>query len=277
MIKFEPPSDIIPFFVDQSMWSCLSVALFKNAEKFSNAAARIISSYISDWEKIPKFSEFVTCLSFLHWESAEPYMPSILDHLTNLIPGLQSTLLKSILGFTYSAELRLCFFNFFFGFFIILYFRAPEAILPLRVIATIFLLNRLKLQKNVRSHQLRKFSSGSNCTCAIVSENEFAFWGEFSPGIIRIKEENFGSRQIKKVINKRSKQKMADGFNSIRVPKLIQLETPSTGNNSTVNNYKFTLGCRHKFKNIVKLQIDIKCIRFMIYGIRTRVYSFVPI
>lgn len=70
---------------------------------------------------------------------------------------------------------------------------------------------------------------------------------------------------------------MADGFNSIRVPKLIQLETPSTGNNSTVNNYKFTLGCRHKFKNIVKLQIDIKCIRFMIYGIRTRVYSFVPI
>lgn len=41
---------------------------------------------------------------------------------------------------------------------------------------------------------------------------------------------------------------MADGFNSIRVPKLIQLETPSTGNNSTVNNYKFTLGCGHKFK-----------------------------
>uniref|UniRef100_A0A915D9X9 Uncharacterized protein n=1 Tax=Ditylenchus dipsaci TaxID=166011 RepID=A0A915D9X9_9BILA len=240
LIKFDSTPDVLSVLLKQFLWSCVAVLLCRDAVRHSLPVARYLLE-LPSWRTTSNLDGLVKCLSFIHWPSLDASLGQTLVNKTiNILPNLCSvTQLRMIMDM---AEM--------------LVKKSFEFALPLYIIVSIRMLNIVSESKESQNVDLQpKLSSGSNCSAAVVDEGQALFWGDFSAGNLRLKNEETRKRKKGSLASphpnssplkqqKRSQINKSSAASCVLIPKAVVLPKPS-GNTREYEAKSVQCGTEH--------------------------------
>ncbi|KAI1732815.1 regulator of chromosome condensation (RCC1) repeat domain-containing protein [Ditylenchus destructor] len=180
LIKFESSDEVLQIILKQSLWSCVAVLLSKDPIRHSVQVARSLIEMCS-WKTVPNLDGLIKCISFLQWSSLDSTLAhALVSKMTNLIAVFTS--ISHLRVFMDAADSMLK--------------RSFDFALPLFVITSIKALEIIPQTQNSEETEIRpKLSCGSNCTAAVADQGQLLFWGDFSAGALRLKNEETRKRR----------------------------------------------------------------------------------